>query len=141
MQKTSGEEESILTLQCSHLFFTELCTFIPLTCPNTPPATDPSAFGVIERVALVVVRARAGRDIARVADSEKAPKARNSEVLIVKIRLRGGERLLLCGGRRVHRGCRRVGGWMPWFLQLEVDGMILGFLTTPADGIFRTWMA
>lgn len=69
------------TLQCSHLFFTELCTFIPLTCSNAPPATKLSLFGATAG-AVLAARPSAGLATARVVDTERAPKARSSEALI-----------------------------------------------------------
>lgn len=76
-----------LTLQCSHLFFTELCTFIPLTCAITPPATEPSLRRAIATAGAVLgARLSAGRAMGR---RERAPKARSSEVLIVDFGSRG----------------------------------------------------
>lgn len=37
-QLSCGSTAAQLTLQCSHLFFTELCTFIPLVCCIDPPS-------------------------------------------------------------------------------------------------------
>ena len=73
-----------LTLQCSHLFFTELCTFIPLTCSSSPPATKLSLRGAIAGVVLAA-RPSAGLATACVAETERAPKARSNEALIVNL--------------------------------------------------------
>lgn len=90
-----------LTLQCSHRFFTELCTFIPRTCSNTPTLTaagftDANEAGIIALCA----RPNAWRGaaiVALVAARERAPNVRMREELIFffssqKQKGSGGER-------------------------------------------------
>lgn len=44
------------TLQCSHLFFTELCTFIPLVCCSAPPTAGLAIQPIQAEIGLAVAR-------------------------------------------------------------------------------------
>ncbi|CAI4219402.1 unnamed protein product [Parascedosporium putredinis] len=75
-----------LTLQCSHRFFTELCTFIPRTCSNTPTLTA-AGFTDAKEAGIIALCARpnawrGAAIVALVAARERAPNVRMREELM-----------------------------------------------------------
>jgi hypothetical protein len=69
-------------LQCSHLFFTELCTFIPLTWSKTPTLVTGAIAVGATRCTRPNIGLGAEKSVLRDAESARVPKARTRELLM-----------------------------------------------------------